>query len=146
MLISERSSADSLSLIASLLTNGSLPDFGGKHQSYCKDTQSIPAQSPLNPDVRCFIIKTLRHSVHCLQSSEAQRLRGRASRDRLESFIMPDTADTHLNWSPNTRGYKHPTDFYEKTITNKTCVSWSTSHSETPCLYLLVRSTEADRK
>lgn len=58
MLISERSSADSLSLIVSPLTNRSLPDFGGKYGRYCKDTQSIPVQSPLNPDVRCFIIKT----------------------------------------------------------------------------------------
>lgn len=88
MLISERSS-----VIVSLLTNRSVPDFGGKYRSYCKDTQSIPVQSPLNPDVRCFIIKTLRHSVHSSQFSEAQRERW----DRLESFIMPDTTHTHLN-------------------------------------------------
>lgn len=59
------------------LTKRSLPDLRGKYRSYCEDTASIPAQSPLNPDVRCFIIKTLKHSVHCLPFSEAQRPRGR---------------------------------------------------------------------
>lgn len=67
-----RGAPDSPCLIVSLLTKKSLCDFGAKYESYCKDIGSIPVQNPLNPYVRCFIIKT--QPILC----GSQRLKDRA--------------------------------------------------------------------
>lgn len=110
MLISARSSTNSLSLIVSLLTNRSPSEFEGKYRSYCKDTGSIPVKSPLNPDVRCFIIKTLKHSVYALLFSKALGQRGEREMGHVgvihnTRYIPDNNRHTHLNLSSNTCGY-----------------------------------------
>lgn len=73
-----------------------LLDFGGKRRSYCKDTQSLPGQSLLNPEVRCLLLKLGKPGASTGPKTETLTETGRELRLKLTNGSPSATPRTEL--------------------------------------------------